>query len=94
MKREKRGRGRPRLNTSETKMRTYRISERQYKEFKEWCKARNLEVSEVIRVAIGHLMREGRLEDLLAIPEMEEFAVELIKGNLYRKKGVEKRNEI
>lgn len=89
-------RGRPKLNTSETKIKTYSISERHFEEFKKWCRDRGLKVSEVIRIAIFHLMKEGRLEDLLAIPEMERFAVEIIKGNLEKnkKRSSDLKNEI
>ena len=80
----RRKKGRPRLGDSETKIRTYSISERQFKEFKEWCKDRGFKVSEVIRVAIGHLMKEGRLEDLLQDEEMRNLAVELLNKQFER----------
>lgn len=79
-------RGRPKLNTSETKIKTYSISERQFSEFKAWCKERGFKVSEVFRCAIGYLMKEGNIEDLLANPEMEAFAVEIIRANLNKRK--------
>jgi len=85
------------LNDSETKLRTYRISEKQYAEFKAWCEKRGLKVSEVIRVGLSQLMKEGSISDLLEDEEMERFAVEIIKGNLEKnkkKRSSDLKNEI
>jgi len=76
----KRGKGRPRLNSSETLMRTYKISTKQYSKLKVWCKERNLKVSEVLRLASLELMKEGSLDKLLQNEKWREEALSLINN--------------
>lgn len=85
----KRERGRPKLNTSETKQRTYKISETQLEEFKEWCKIRGLKLSVVIRGAMVHLMKEENdVLDLLEDPWLQRFAERLLEEQKKKQKGV------
>jgi hypothetical protein len=62
---------------------TYRIPEKNYLVFKEWCKTRGLDVSMGIRGAIGLLVQKGSVEEFLKDSEMKSLAVELLN-----KKGV------
>lgn len=74
----KRGKGRPKLNSSETLTRTYNISEKQYSKLKAWCKKRGFKVSEVLRLASLELMKEGSLNKLLQNEKWREEALSLI----------------
>lgn len=68
-------RGRPRLTDSETKLRTYKISERDYHAFCEWCKSRNLKPTQVIRSLILDYYVKGLLEStkIKSLKELREL---------------------
>lgn len=57
---------------------TYRISERNYLAFKEWCSERGVDVSTAVRGAIGQLIKTGSISQLLEDEEMRNLAVELL----------------
>ena len=91
---KKKGRGRPRLSNSDFQIvKSYRLPKKTWLEFKAWCSERGLKVTEVVRGSILFMMKEGTISELLEDSEMEEFAVEIIRGNLNKKKGV-KEHEI
>lgn len=92
-----RKRGRPSIGHKKT----FTISDRDYKAFKEWCVQRGLKISEVVRGSILFMMKEGSISDLLADPEMRRLAVRILerqkeKKNLEKEKNIgdEKKNEI
>ena len=71
-------RGRSTLSDSETLLRTYKIPERTYQVFKNWCDRRGFTVSEVVRMAISQLMKEGNLSMLLENEEMRNLALNVL----------------
>lgn len=60
----KRKRGRPKLNDSETKLRTYKISERDYQSFVEWCTSRGFKPCTVVRSLIINYTVQNMLGEL------------------------------
>lgn len=76
-----RGKGRPKLGDSETKLRTYKITEKDYRSFCEWCKSRGLRPSEVVR---GLIKRTAKITIKTLIYEDEEFE-KLAKRLLFQK---------
>jgi len=68
-------RGRPRLNDSETKLRTYKISQRDYEAFCSWCRSRNLRPTQVIRSLILDYYVKGLLEStkIKSLKELKEL---------------------
>lgn len=78
-------RGRPRLNDSETLIRTYTVSERDFLKFRIWCRKNGFSVSEIIRLGVKQLMKEGNISDLLEDAEMRNLAIELLKRQFENK---------
>ena len=71
-------RGRPRLDDSETKLRTYKIGKRDYEAFSRFCEGRRLTKSEVLRSLImryfvAGMVREISLKTLKELKEKKEM---------------------
>ena len=71
-------RGRPSLGTSESLVKSYRFSKKQFDEFENWCKCRGLTTSEGIRGSVSLLIEKGNLTELLRNPELRELALNLL----------------
>ena len=77
--------GRPRLNDSETLIRTYTVSEKDFLKFKVWCRKNGFSVSEIIRIGVKQLMKEGNISDLLEDTEMRNLVIGLLRRQFENK---------